>query len=335
MLGGIGFATFVLADLGLDPWDVFHQGVSRVSGLSLGTVVILSSLGVLALWVPLRQRPGLGTVSDVLVVGLVIDATLTFAPRPTELGTRIALLVGAIVLNGVGTSMYIAAAMGPGPRDGLMTGLASRGLSLRRARVAIDLSVLGVGWLLGGTVGVGTVAAAFGIGPIVHYLLPRLRVESTGQQSQLATSALLAHSGSGQASRGSIMKLNQVTVPVIDVTAAVGFYTRLGLKQIVGGSETYARFECPDGESTFSVHLVDEIVAPGQTTIYFECDDLDYVVAELKADGIEFMSGPTDMRWLWREARLRDPDGNQICLFYGGVNRRNPPWRLAAADPQR
>jgi catechol 2,3-dioxygenase-like lactoylglutathione lyase family enzyme len=126
--------------------------------------------------------------------------------------------------------------------------------------------------------------------------------------------------------------MNQVTVPVTDVSAAVGFYTRLGLRQIVGGSDTYARFECPDGDSTFSVHLVDEVVVPGQTIVYFECDDLDTVVEDLQANGIEFISTPADMRWLWREARLTDPDGNPICLFYGGLNRRNPPWRLSDSN---
>lgn len=128
------------------------------------------------------------------------------------------------------------------------------------------------------------------------------------------------------------MRMNQVTVPVTSVPGAVSFYRRLGLTQIVGDSDTYARFECPDGDSTFSVHLVDGPLEPSQTIVYFECDDLDRVVTDIQSRGIEVDSPPADMRWLWREARLRDPDGNQICLFHAGVNRRNPPWRLSAAD---
>ncbi len=124
------------------------------------------------------------------------------------------------------------------------------------------------------------------------------------------------------------MRLNQVTIPVTDVARSVAFYERLGLIQIVDGGADYARFECPDGDSTFSLHRVSEVVAPNDVTIYFECDDLDARVEQLRADGFTFKSGPADMRWLWREARLLDPDGNEICLFYAGENRLNPPWRL-------
>ena len=176
VLGGIGLALFVVADLGLGAWDVLHQGISEATGRSLGSVVIVSSLAVLMLWIPMRQRPGLGTLSDVVVVGLVIDAALAIMPRPTELGLRVGFLVAALILNGLSTSMYIGAGLGAGPRDGLMTGLAARGLSLRRVRISIDVSVLTAGWLLGGTVGIGTIASALTIGPIVHYLLPRFAV---------------------------------------------------------------------------------------------------------------------------------------------------------------
>lgn len=176
ILGGFALALFVQADLGLDPWDVMHQGVSRATGRTIGSVVIASSLAVLALWIPLRQRPGLGTLSDVVVVGLVIDATLRFMPRPDGLGLRFGLLAAALILNGLSTSLYIGAGLGPGPRDGLMTGLAARGLSVRRVRVSIDLTVFTVGWLLGGTIGIGTVASALTIGPMVHYFLPRFTV---------------------------------------------------------------------------------------------------------------------------------------------------------------
>ncbi len=176
ILGGFALALFVQADLGLDPWDVLHQGISRTTGWTLGSVVIASSVAVLALWIPLRQRPGLGTLSDVVVVGLVIDATLRFMPRPDGLGLRFGFLAAALILHGVSTSLYIGAGLGAGPRDGLMTGLAARGLSIRRVRVAIDLSVLTVGWLLGGTIGIGTIASALTIGPLVHYFLPRFTV---------------------------------------------------------------------------------------------------------------------------------------------------------------
>lgn len=127
------------------------------------------------------------------------------------------------------------------------------------------------------------------------------------------------------------MRLNQVTVPVSDVARSVEFYTRLGLIQIVGG-ESYARFRCPDGDSTFSVHLAEPAREPGGTVVCFECDDLDAVYNALDDGGVAFTSPPTDMRWLWREARLFDPDGHEICLFSAGDNRLNPPWRLPATD---
>jgi catechol 2,3-dioxygenase-like lactoylglutathione lyase family enzyme len=124
------------------------------------------------------------------------------------------------------------------------------------------------------------------------------------------------------------MRLNQVTLPATDVPRSVDFYTRLGLIQIVGGGKDYARFECPDGNSTFSIHRVDKVLTPNAVTVYFECDDLDEKVEHLRELGVEFISGPEDMRWLWREARTHDPDGNEICLFYAGENRKFPPWRL-------
>ena len=124
------------------------------------------------------------------------------------------------------------------------------------------------------------------------------------------------------------MNLNQVTVPAIDVAASVEFYKRLGLRLIVDSIPRYARLECPDGESTFSIHRVEEAPDTSGLTIYFECDDLDDFVGRLCVEGVHFESGPEDQRWLWREARLRDPAGNEICLFYGGENRRNPPWRI-------
>jgi uncharacterized membrane protein YczE len=139
-------------------------------------VVIAVSAVVLVLWLPLRQRPGLGTVSNVVLVGLALDGTLHLLPTPHQILVRVAFLVGAILLNGVATGLYIGAGLGPGPRDGLMIGLAARGLSIRLARTAIELCVLVAGWLLGGTVGVGTLLYAATIGPLAHYLIPWLAV---------------------------------------------------------------------------------------------------------------------------------------------------------------
>jgi catechol 2,3-dioxygenase-like lactoylglutathione lyase family enzyme len=124
------------------------------------------------------------------------------------------------------------------------------------------------------------------------------------------------------------VNLNQVTVPAVDVAASVEFYKRLGLRLIVDSVPRYARFECPDGDSTFSIHRVDNPPDTSGLTVYFECDDLDERIVRLTADGVQFESGPEDQRWLWREARIRDPAGNEICLFCGGENRRNPPWRI-------
>jgi catechol 2,3-dioxygenase-like lactoylglutathione lyase family enzyme len=124
------------------------------------------------------------------------------------------------------------------------------------------------------------------------------------------------------------MNLNQVTVPSESVVVSVEFYKRLGLRQIVETSENYARFECPDGDSTFSVHRVDRVLPGSGVVVYFECEDLDKTVGELKAREVTFESDPEDQRWLWREARLRDPYGNLLCLYHAGSNRRNPPWRI-------
>lgn len=125
------------------------------------------------------------------------------------------------------------------------------------------------------------------------------------------------------------MNLNQVTVPSHDLNVSVPFYQKLGLKLIVDSPPHYARFECPDGESTFSIHKTEGVpIGPG-IYVYFECENLDETVKELKSKGIEFDEGPVDKRWMWREARLKDPDGNQLILFYGGKNRKNPTWRIA------
>lgn len=171
-LFGASVALLVRSQLGLDPWDVLHQGLSERTGISIGLVVIVTSLIVLALWIPLRQRPGMGTVANVVLVGLSLDATLTVLPPVTSLHWRLGFLAAGILGNGVATGLYIGAGLGPGPRDGLMTGLAARGVSIRLARTAIEITVLGVGWLLGGTVGFGTVAYALAIGPLAQVFVP-------------------------------------------------------------------------------------------------------------------------------------------------------------------
>lgn len=177
LLYGISLALMLRAQLGLDPWDVLHEGLASRLPLTFGQVVIVIGALVLLAWIPLRQRPGLGTISNVFVIGLAVDAALAVLPAPDPMAWRIAFLVSGVVLNGVATAAYIGARLGPGPRDGVMTGLVARtGRSVRLVRTSIELSVLASGWLLGGTVGVGTVLYAISIGPLVHVLLPRLTV---------------------------------------------------------------------------------------------------------------------------------------------------------------
>jgi uncharacterized membrane protein YczE len=173
----------LLSGLGVDPWDVFHQGLSRRSGVAVGTWVIVVGATVLLLWIPLRQRPGLGTLANAVVIGLVINLVLAIAPVPHTLPLQVALMLGGVGLNGLATGAYIGAGLGPGPRDGLMTGFAARGHSLRVVRTILEVTVLIVGWLLGGTVGVGTVAYALGIGPLAQVFVPMLSVDR-GQEAQ-------------------------------------------------------------------------------------------------------------------------------------------------------
>jgi uncharacterized membrane protein YczE len=181
VLYGFSDALMLLAGLGVDPWDVFHQGLSRRFGLGVGTWAIIVGAIVLALWIPLRQRPGFGTVSNVIVVGAVIDLCLATIPAPHGLALRVFVLLAGVGLNGVATGAYIGAGLGPGPRDGVMTGLAARGHSIRVVRTAIELTVLVSGWLLGGTVGVGTVVYALAIGPLAHIFIPLLWIDETAQ----------------------------------------------------------------------------------------------------------------------------------------------------------
>jgi uncharacterized membrane protein YczE len=174
-LYGLSTALMVRAGLGLNPWDVFHQGLADRSGWSIGSVIVAVGAVVLLLWIPLRQRPGFGTVANLVLVGVAANLGLALLPAAHGLPLQIAFLAAGIVLNGMATGFYIGAGMGPGPRDGLMTGLVARtGWQVRIVRTAIELSVVAVGWLLGGTVGIGTLAYALLIGPLVQFFLPRL-----------------------------------------------------------------------------------------------------------------------------------------------------------------
>src|ERR1700759_2520607 len=167
VLYGISDSMLLLAGLGVDPWDVLHQGLARRTGVPVGTWAIIVGAVVLLLWIPLRQRPGLGTLCNVVLVGAVIDVVLAVVPPPHSLPVQVAVMASGVVLNGVATGMYIGAGLGPGPRDGLMTGFAARGHSLRVVRTCIEATVL-----LAGTGGVGTVAYAVCIGPLAHIFVP-------------------------------------------------------------------------------------------------------------------------------------------------------------------
>lgn len=193
VLFGGSVALMVRAELGLDPWDVLHQGLSQRTGLRFGWVVIAVGAIVLLLWLPLKQRPGVGTVSNVVVIGLAADAGLSILPHPHALVLRFAFLAVGIVANGIATGLYIGAGLGPGPRDGLMTGLAARGHSIRVVRTAIEISVLAAGWLLGGSVGVGTVLYALSIGPLAHFFIPKLAIPEPDAVSGKTRRRALTH----------------------------------------------------------------------------------------------------------------------------------------------
>ena len=173
VLYGASMAMLLRGGLGLDPWDVLHDGVAGWLPLTFGGVVIATGVAVLLLWIPLRQMPGVGTVANAVVVGIATDVALAHLVAPHGVVARAALLAGGILLNGLATALYIGAQLGPGPRDGLMTGLVRRtGWSVRVVRTLIESGVLAAGWLMGGVVGIGTVAYALGIGPLVQTLLP-------------------------------------------------------------------------------------------------------------------------------------------------------------------
>ncbi|WP_414637967.1 YczE/YyaS/YitT family protein [Actinophytocola sp.] len=173
VLYGASMGLMVRGGLGLDPWDVLHEALSRRTGLTFGTVTALVGLLVLLCWIPLRQRPGVGTVANILVIAVAVDLTLAVVGPPSALAVRIGFMVAGVVLNGLATAAYIGVRLGPGPRDGLMTGFAARTrLSIRVVRTAIEVTVLATGWLLGGTVGIGTVVYALAIGPLAQAFLP-------------------------------------------------------------------------------------------------------------------------------------------------------------------
>ena len=177
----------VAANLGLAPWEVLHQGISRQTGIPIGTVGILTGIVVLVLWVPLGERIGIGTIANVIVIGIVID--LTLLALPAELGSdalRWTALLGGVLLVAVGSGYYIGVGLGPGPRDGLMTGIARRGYAIGAVRAVLEITVLIAGWLLGGTAGVGTVVFAFGIGPLVHVFLDRLSLPTHPEGTEAA-----------------------------------------------------------------------------------------------------------------------------------------------------
>ena len=179
-LYGVSLAFLLRAGLGLAPWDVLHQGLAQLFGATVGQMVIAVSFVVLLAWIPLRERPGFGTIANSLLVGVFVDLTLLVLDDAGPWPLRVGLLLAGILLNGLATALYIGASLGSGPRDGLMTGLVRRtGRSVRVVRTSLELTVLVVGWLLGGTVGIGTLLYAVAIGPIAHALLPLLTVAPT------------------------------------------------------------------------------------------------------------------------------------------------------------
>jgi hypothetical protein len=189
-LYGFSIALMVRANLGLSPWDVLNEGLSEHTGLSFGMIVNAVGAAVLLLWIPLRQRPGIGTIANVLLIGIFADLSLWLLPSAQSLPTGLAMLLLGVFLTGVATGSYIGAGLGPGPRDGLMTGLVKRtGGSVRVIRTGIELTVLAIGWLLGGTVGLGTLVFAFGIGPIVHRMLPLFAI---AERSEVADAEICA-----------------------------------------------------------------------------------------------------------------------------------------------
>ena len=178
VLFGVGVSMTLVGGLGVSPWTVFHEGVAKQTGLRIGTVVVITGVFVLLLWIPLRERIGIGSVANVLTIGPVINLTLDLLPETVTVGWhQWAFMLGGTFVVALGSGFYIGAGLGPGPRDGVMTGLARRGVNIGIARIIVEVTALSLGWLLGGTVGVGTVVFALGVGPLIGILLPRLQLE--------------------------------------------------------------------------------------------------------------------------------------------------------------
>jgi uncharacterized membrane protein YczE len=175
-LFGLGISLVIEADLGAAPWDVFHTGVSERTGISIGTVILVVGLLLLLLWIPLRQRPGVATILNAVVIGVTADLFLALLPEPELVVVRTVFLAAGLLLTAIGSGLYIGAGLGSGPRDGIMMGLSRRGISVRLARTSIEVTAVIVGVLLGGSAGIGTVAFALGIGPLVQIFLPRLQL---------------------------------------------------------------------------------------------------------------------------------------------------------------
>lgn len=183
VLFGVGITLLIESDLGAAPWDVFHTGVSELTGISTGWVIVITGVLLLLLWIPLRERPGLGTILNATVIGIVVDIALPIIGEPDQLIVRLVMMVGGVVVVAIGSGFYIGAGLGPGPRDGLMTGLAKhsiagRSISVRAGRTFVEVVVLVIGVVLGGAIGIGTAAFTFGIGPLVQIFLPRLTMEA-------------------------------------------------------------------------------------------------------------------------------------------------------------
>ncbi|MFM8847868.1 MAG: YczE/YyaS/YitT family protein [Actinomycetota bacterium] len=182
-LFGFGIALFLESHLGVPPWDVFHKGVADKLDVSIGVVIIVTGVVLLLLWIPLRQRPGLGTILNALEIGLVVDLAKGSIGEPDRLWVRAMMLIAGLLVIAVGSALYIGAGLGPGPRDGLMMGLAERGVSVRLGRTVIEAVVVVAGLSLGGSIGVGTILFAVGIGPLVQVLLPRLDIRPIGEHA--------------------------------------------------------------------------------------------------------------------------------------------------------
>jgi uncharacterized membrane protein YczE len=171
---GVGIAFLVDSKMGTAPWDVLHQGLATRLNIELGLVINIVGLLVLPLWIPLRQRIGLGTILNTLEIGMVLDLVKPYLPTPDALGFRLLMMTIGVLLIAIGSGVYIGSGLGPGPRDGIMTGLKALGMSVRMARTLVELTTLALGLLLGGTAGLGTVVFLFGIGPLVQVVLERV-----------------------------------------------------------------------------------------------------------------------------------------------------------------